>query len=171
MHHCLDRQRDQTGCTCLSHEGFCGEARDRGPLERGIASGAFFRPAGKNDRMSTPFSFDDAVFRSLVAELGGADALEVLQVFLADSADKIARLGANNQGRPQIKREAHSIKSSAATFGFIELSTLAKELEFGAETMTPAKLQESIFELRQVFETTRQFAQVNLLNAGLGMAT
>ena len=121
--------------------------------------------------MSTPFSFDDAVFRSLVAELGGADALEVLQVFLADSADKIARLGANNQGRPQIKREAHSIKSSAATFGFIELSTLAKELEFGAETMTPAKLQESIFELRQVFETTRQFAQVNLLNAGLGMAT
>jgi HPt (histidine-containing phosphotransfer) domain-containing protein len=121
--------------------------------------------------MNRPFSFDDAVFRSLVAELGEADALEVLQVFLADTADKIARLGANSQVRPQIKREAHSIKSSAATFGFNDLSRLAKELEFGAETMTPAKLQESIFGLRGAFETTRQFAQVNLLNAGLGIAT
>jgi HPt (histidine-containing phosphotransfer) domain-containing protein len=121
--------------------------------------------------MNRPFSFDDAVFRSLVAELGEADAIEVLQVFLADTADKIARLAANSQARPLIKREAHSIKSSAATFGFNDLSRLARELEFGAETMTPAKLQESIFELRQAFETAKQFAQVNLLDTGAGMAT
>jgi HPt (histidine-containing phosphotransfer) domain-containing protein len=121
-----------------------------------------FRLAGKNDRMNRPFSFDDAVFGSLVAELGEADALEVLQIFLADTADKIARLGANGQAIPQIKRQAHSIKSSAATFGFNDLSGLARELEFGAETMTPAHLQESIFELRQAFETTRQFARLNL---------
>ena len=121
--------------------------------------------------MSTPFPFDDAVFRSLVAELSEADALEVLQVFLADTADKVARLGANGQARPQIKREAHSIKSSAATFGFNDLSSLARELEFGVETMTPASLQESIFELRQAFETTRQFAQANLLDTGPGLAT
>ena len=121
--------------------------------------------------MNRPSSFDDAVFLLLVAELGDADALEVLQIFLADTADKIARLGVNSQARPQIKREAHSIKSSAATFGFNDLSGLARELEFGAETMTPAKLQESIFELRQAFETTKQFAQVNLLDAGLGTAT
>ena len=29
--------------------------------------------------------------------------------------------------------EAHSIKSSSATFGFVELSRLARELESGAE--------------------------------------
>jgi HPt (histidine-containing phosphotransfer) domain-containing protein len=112
--------------------------------------------------MNRPFSFDDAVFGSLVAELGEADALEVLQIFLADTADKIARLGATGQGRPQIQREAHSIKSSAATFGFNDLSGLARELEFGAETMTPANLQQFVVELRQAFETTRQFAQASL---------
>jgi HPt (histidine-containing phosphotransfer) domain-containing protein len=121
--------------------------------------------------MNRPFSFDEAVFLSLVTELGEADALEVLKVFLADTADKIARLAANSQARPLIKREAHSIKSSGATFGFNDLSRQAKEIEFGAETMTPAKLHESIFELRQAFEMTKQFAELNLLDTGLGLAT
>jgi HPt (histidine-containing phosphotransfer) domain-containing protein len=142
------------------------------PVTRGaLGGGACFRPAGKNYRMNRPFSFDDAVFGLLITELGEADALEVLQIFLADTADKVARLAADGQAIPQIKRQAHSIKSSAATFGFTELSELARELEFGVETMTPANLQESILEIRQAFETTRQFAQANLLDTGLGMPT
>jgi HPt (histidine-containing phosphotransfer) domain-containing protein len=115
--------------------------------------------------------FDDTVFHSLGAELGEADVLEVLDAFLADTASKMETLAANGEARPLIRREAHSIKSSAATLGFDDLSRLARELEFAAETMTPAKLQESICELRRAFETTRQFAQVNLLATGLETAT
>jgi histidine phosphotransfer protein HptB len=115
--------------------------------------------------------FDDTVFHSLGAELGEADALEVLDAFLTDTASKMETLAANGEARPLIRREAHSIKSSAATFGFEDLSRLASELEFAAETMTPARLQESICELRRAFEATTQFAQVNLLATGQETAT
>jgi HPt (histidine-containing phosphotransfer) domain-containing protein len=108
--------------------------------------------------------FDEAVFHLLGAELGEADAIEVLGAFLADTADKMERLAATGEDRARTTREAHSIKSSAATFGFADLSRLAKELESSAETMTPAKLQESIGALRRSFETARQFAQANLLD-------
>jgi len=66
-----------------------------------------------------------------------------------------------------IRRYAHSIKGSAATFGFNDMSRLAKELEFGAETMMPASLQEKICGLRQAFETTTQFAEAKLLAANV----
>ena len=115
--------------------------------------------------------FDDTVFHSLGAELGEADTLEVLDAFLTDTASKMETLAANGKARPLIRREAHSIKSSAATFGFEDLSRLASELEFAAETVTPARLQESICELRRAFEATRQFAQVNLLATGQETAT
>ena len=120
--------------------------------------------------MSKTFSFDEAALRTLCAELGEADTLEVLKAFLADTATKLTRLDADGEARPLIKREAHSLKSSAATFGFNDLSKLARELELGAETMTPARLQEFICELRQVFEAASQFAQTNLLATGLRMA-
>jgi hypothetical protein len=108
--------------------------------------------------------FDQAVFDLLGAELGEADAIEVLGAFLADTAGKMERLAAGGEARPMIKREAHSIKSSAATFGFEELARLARELESDAETMPVAKLEQSIGELRGSFETTRHFARTNLLD-------
>jgi len=111
--------------------------------------------------------FDQTAFDSLGAEIGEADVLEVLSAFLEDTASKMTKLAASIQERPLIEREAHSIKSSAATFGFNSLSRVAMELESAAGTMGLAKLQESICELRQVFETTRQFAQLNLLETGL----
>jgi hypothetical protein len=115
--------------------------------------------------------FDETVFHTLGAELGEADALEVLRVFLADTADKIAELPANGEPRALIKRQAHSIKSSAATFGFEDLSGLARELESSAETMTAAKLQDCLAALRQAFETTRQFARANLLQTRIGASS
>jgi len=112
--------------------------------------------------------FDEAVFDTLRTELGEADALEVLQVFLADTADTVATLPNSAMSRALIARRAHSIKSSAATFGFDELSGLARELESGAETITAAKLQDCIGTLRQAFDAAHQFARANLLQAGAG---
>ena len=115
--------------------------------------------------------FDEAVFRLFAAEFGDAEAVEVLQIFLADTANKMIRLAASGETRPLIKLEAHSIKSSAATFGFEDLSQRARELEFGAETMVPAKLRESVCELQQSFDRARQFAQTNLLTMTLEPAS
>jgi hypothetical protein len=113
--------------------------------------------------MNQTVAFDRAVFAELGAELGEADAVEVLGIFLDDTASKMATLAASGEDRPLTRREAHSIKSSAAAFGFNGLSRLARELEFGAETIPPAQLQEQIRVLQQAFQAAREFAQANLL--------
>jgi HPt (histidine-containing phosphotransfer) domain-containing protein len=115
--------------------------------------------------MSAPFSFDETVFKLLGDELGDDYVLEVLQAFLADTADKMAKLAVNGHDRAFVKREAHSVKSSAATFGFNDLSRLAMELERSAQTITAEQLDVSVRELRQVFGATQQFAEANLLHA------
>jgi histidine phosphotransfer protein HptB len=113
--------------------------------------------------------FDKAIFRILVTELGADDIAELLDVFLADTTSKIDTLGANHRDRLTIKREAHSIKSSAGTFGFAELSGLARDLERGAETMSEAQLEQTVAELRRSFYSTSSFARDNLMHACLEM--
>ena len=111
--------------------------------------------------------FDKTIFRILVAELGAEDIAELLDVFLPDTSDKLDALAVNYQDRLTVKREAHAIKSSAGTFGFAELSGLARELEGGAEAMSEAQLQQSVAELRRSFDATASFARANLANASL----
>ncbi|SDO35791.1 Hpt domain-containing protein [Afipia sp. GAS231] len=107
--------------------------------------------------------FDPSVFRGLCSELGNEDAAEVLQAFLADTPCKMALIMSATTGRPSIKRAAHSIKSSAATFGFVKLSALARELESGIEGMSARRLDECTGALRQSFEQAAEFARTNLL--------
>lgn len=120
--------------------------------------------------MTETISFDESVFRELGDELGAEDTALVLNTFLTDTANRLLRLEADGQVRSAIQREAHSIKSSAATFGFERLSQVARDLEAGAEAMAQAALRESIRELRRAFEATRAFAQDKLLNTASGAA-
>ena len=80
--------------------------------------------------------FQQATLVALISELGKEDTAEVLKIFLADTSSKMSAIASDLQARSTIKREAHSIKSSSATFGFVELSRLARELESGAEAMS-----------------------------------
>jgi HPt (histidine-containing phosphotransfer) domain-containing protein len=117
--------------------------------------------------MSDALLFDPSVFRVLRSELGAEDAAEVLLAFLADTPRKIAVMASAMEDRPAIKRQAHSIKSSAATFGFVEMSSLARDLESGVEGMSAPRLHECVETLRQVFEKNAEFARANLLNANM----
>jgi len=107
--------------------------------------------------------FDPSVFRGLCSELGNEDAAEVLQAFLADTPRKITMMISDVTDRPSIKRAAHSIKSSAATFGFARLSALARDLESGIGGMSAPQLHDCVGTLGQVFEQTVEFARANLL--------
>ena len=109
--------------------------------------------------------FQQATLAELISELGKEDTAEVLKIFLADTSSKMRTIASDLQARSTIEREAHSIKSSSATFGFVELSRLARELESGAEAMSPAELQESAGKLRHAFERTERFARANLLTS------
>jgi HPt (histidine-containing phosphotransfer) domain-containing protein len=116
--------------------------------------------------MSTNPLFNEAVFHELVSDLGRDDVIEVLMAFLVDTSEKIDALAADCSDRPATRREAHAIKCSAATFGFAELSGLARELELGSEKMSAAQLRQSIAALHRSLQATSEWAEANLLGTG-----
>lgn len=121
--------------------------------------------------MSETLLFDQNVFLELSSELGQEDTVEVLKAFLADTSRKMAVMASAGTDRSTIKREAHSIKSSAATFGFAELSELARRLEATSEAMTVVQLEEFVEMLREAFERTSQLAQAQLLTTNAETAS
>ena len=75
---------------------------------------------------------DRATFEELKS-LSGADFInELIDAFLEDAPNMIQNLQtALETGNVEsFRRNAHSLKSNANTFGAVELGTLAKELEF-----------------------------------------
>jgi len=111
--------------------------------------------------------FDKSVFRILLAELGADDVVELLDVFIADTSDKIDALTEEYRDRSRTRREAHAIKSSAATFGFAELAGLARELERGSGAASETHLEQSVAALRRSFDATSRFARDQLMRASL----
>jgi len=106
--------------------------------------------------------FDRKVYDVLVSELGAEDAAEVLGCFLADTSGKLTRLASQTLDLQTTEREAHSIKSSAATFGFFELSRLAQELETSGQAMSPGQLQAAVAGLQHSFAVVRGLAEAIL---------
>lgn len=75
---------------------------------------------------------DTNTFNAL-KESTGADFIgELIDAFLDDAPTLIAQMKSalTAQDAETFRRAAHSMKSNAATFGAMELSALAKELEF-----------------------------------------
>jgi len=120
--------------------------------------------------MSESIAFNMTLFRELSDELGEADTLEVLKTFLADTANKMKTLQASCGDRGILKREAHSIKSSSATFGFHQLAQLARELERDSETIPAARLQQVIDQIHEAYEAAARFAHSELLTGELRTA-
>jgi histidine phosphotransfer protein HptB len=107
-----------------------------------------------------------AVYLEFCGDVGPEDAAEVLGAFLEDTLKKMSGLP-SLADRAVLKREAHSIKSSSATFGFERLSGLGRQLEFGADTMSPAEVLDVIAAIKGVFEVTAGYARKELLGANL----
>jgi HPt (histidine-containing phosphotransfer) domain-containing protein len=91
-----------------------------------------------------PPLFDEAAIEKLRAVAGDqAEAFikEMAQLFLDETAKSLAELsGARDQGDWRlVSRTAHSVKSSAATLGFLRLSGACKVLELDTkrEVETP----------------------------------
>jgi HPt (histidine-containing phosphotransfer) domain-containing protein len=114
--------------------------------------------------MSAPPIFDETAFRILRAELGADGAAEILQTFLSDTSTKLDVMAANGLDRSMTRRQAHSIKSSAATLGFLELSGIARELELelGARGANPEQLHQAAETLREAFGKVFSFAETVL---------
>ena len=86
------------------------------------------KPAAPADAASM---LDREVFRELVREIGEEAACEVHAVFAAETESRLKLLHGLSieRERTKIGREAHSLKSSAGTFGYRGLAGLALRLE------------------------------------------
>ena len=83
-----------------------------------------------------PAQIDLNTFNILKESTGTDFVGELIDTFLEDAPDLIAKMHSAlaNADADSFRRAAHSMKSNAATFGALELSALARELEgFGRD--------------------------------------
>jgi signal transduction histidine kinase/DNA-binding response OmpR family regulator len=100
---------------------------------------------------------DRAVYDVLVEEIGEETACQMLDVFMEETVARLALLHrlSGPHDRPQIEREAHSLKGTAGTFGFKLLARLARTVETGACAMSDAELQVALARIEQAFGAAR----------------
>ena len=74
---------------------------------------------------------DMNVFHNLKDSTGADFILELLSAFFEDAENQMEQMRTSmaTQDVETFRRAAHSLKSNAATFGAMELSSLARELE------------------------------------------
>ena len=77
------------------------------------------------------YVIDLDVYRALEETVGDDFILEIVDAFLEEGAQFLADLESTlgTDDLEGFRRAAHSMKSNAATFGAMELSRMAKELE------------------------------------------
>lgn len=92
-------------------------------------------------------------YAALVAEIGEDGASEVRAVFWSETQSRLDLFGTLDLGahRARIAREAHSLKSAAATFGYVRLAALALRLEKTAETATPDDFRDLLAAMRSAY--------------------
>lgn len=94
----------------------------------------------------------EALRRSL-----GDDADTIIDVFLAETEKRLSRMEklVNAEQRATLHREAHSLKSAAATFGCHALAALAHAIEEEAETLDAAALAVRLAALSQAYQSAK----------------
>lgn len=99
----------------------------------------------------------DAAEIGLLRASLGEDADRIIHLFLVETAARLRRMASlhDRQARGTLAREAHSLKSAAATFGCATLAMLALALEDEARTIEADALPARIAALAAAYEKAR----------------
>ena len=100
-------------------------------------------------------ALDRDVFSELVREIGEQAVSEIHLVFTLETEARLQLLRGLPIGsaRTRIEREAHSLKSSAATFGYRQLASLALRLEREAQRLGEADYQDLLDRMNAAYLT------------------
>jgi signal transduction histidine kinase/DNA-binding response OmpR family regulator len=102
-------------------------------------------------------AFDPQAFQELASEIGEDAADEVRTIFFNETDTRLVsfrRLSIETD-RKTIRREAHSLKSAAGTFGYRQLAKLAKHIEKNVEHLTAREYRDLIDELDAAYSQAR----------------
>ena len=100
--------------------------------------------------------FDVATYRAFSEQIGEDGAEQVLAVFLDDTRRRLEVM--QTAAIDRIARDAHALKSSAATLGFVRFAAQAKALEARAKDDASAAIGHDVAELAEAFEDVRRRA-------------
>ena len=111
-----------------------------------------------------PPLFDRAVFNELRDAIGDDGIEAVLQAFVNEMPVRLAamRRGAKAGRGDAVRIEAHTVKSAAASIGFLRLSELARALERDAIGLSPPALQAQIDDIAAAFGAIEVLAHAEL---------
>ncbi|HEX2221805.1 MAG TPA: response regulator, partial [Candidatus Limnocylindria bacterium] len=147
-------QGDREACLAAGMNDYISK-----PIRQDELAAALGRAAGANGAERPAAALDEAALDQLARTVGSDEALaSLVDTFLADTEQILAGLRAAvaRDDPTETRRLAHSLKSTAASFGATELSTLSRRLEEraagGSTDGTAALLAEMEAELPRVRE-------------------
>jgi CheY-like chemotaxis protein/HPt (histidine-containing phosphotransfer) domain-containing protein len=111
--------------------------------------------------------FAPATYAELAEALGPGGIGDVLELFLSDTERRflVMREAAKDDDSERVKREIHSLKSSAANFGFLRLSTMAQALEQDAFGLNWPELLARLEAVAREFAAVKTFAAAHLVTS------
>lgn len=100
---------------------------------------------------------EPGAFDLLVREIGEDGACEVRAVFWSETSARLELFHTLPLGRHRgrIAREAHSLKSTARTFGYVRLAALALRLESAADTLDDAEFSHLLRQMDEAFTAAK----------------
>lgn len=104
-------------------------------------------------------SVDAAAFQKLREDIGGeADVMrDLIDTFVAEAPRLLfaMREGLDHQKKSEVHRAAHSLKSTAGTFGATRLSRLCRDLETDSERAMPPDAAPRVAAIEAEWELVR----------------
>jgi len=146
---CLDSGMDDFLAKPVTRAGLAGKL----DLYLTKAAPVVESPSLVPDEADAP-AFNETVFSELREAIGEEGVVDVLSTFMTDTPERLAvmrRAGAAGDAAAA-RIEAHAIKSSAASIGFLTLSALAKALEHDCTALDHTSLTMRIENLHTAFD-------------------
>lgn len=115
----------------------------------------------RRERQEEYARIDRAVLRTLAIEAADNDPavmLDLIDIYVEDTAAHLERIDqAIDEGNfPQIRLSAHSLKSSAATFGAMALSSFCERMETCARSQDLSCIQSALKNAAAEYTHIRQ---------------
>ena len=141
-------------------------------LDRWLSPRAANRESGpgkSTGRRDEPLaSVDDTVLTALEVHIGPETLNQMISLYLDEFEKSLRRFehGVANERVADLVAEAHRLKGSATTLGFVRTGGLCEALEAMAETSTPAERLRLVEDLREAYSDLCVWQRTRLLSVG-----